>query len=616
MKLGQSIATVQVKSTKTIGHEKHVRFGASSNLPPLILPRFAQVSKDDLLFIKGINNKTIWLNSIDEPKKKIIILPVYTNTKQLRVGSRRLSLCIREIQTRDEHEAYMGLERFHYRTSPSLIEQEEKIDGGQSGRRAVLLASITIGKKEVYVGYIELSMPLMMVAPRHRAFARPFEHSSRPISWAKWDQSSLRKNLNLIVRIARVVTHPTFRGIGLSHLLVNEAEDYARERWHIGTRRPICMEISAEMLNYFDFVSGCGFTYCGHTDGNKARVAKDMRQMARGQKITSGIMTLQNKYYSGLQNYAEYEGCSLEMAIKKIEKMAESEDPESMVDDEAWLLLRKIFRQPRPYYVKGLDHDTKMYIKGVRVDKDNVQKDYNKKVNPKIIIKNLVVKATIKLPKSRSVKVIKDSFGLEGSEVKQTLLKIDEFRATQGNIYLLAGASGTGKSIFLDVLGHKERGIHENIEISYEHLEVENTAILSEINPEQIVIDYFSNKYGLTDSLKTLAVVGLSEAMPMVKPFWMLSKGQKYRALLADLILSNTGVWLLDEFGAELDSITATILASKVRKMADRMGVIVFVAAANNNHFYQALRPTRVFSFDMGKQPEIKTVTEYKNELF
>ena len=225
------------------------------------------------------------------------------------------------------------------------------------------------------------------------------------------------------------------------------------------------------------------------------------------------------------------------------------------------------------------------------------------------------MKAFVDLPKSENIKVIKDSFGLDGSEVTQSLLKIEDFKAGQGNVFLLAGASGTGKSIFLDILGHKERFTHNNINISYDIFEVSKTSILQRIDPESVVIDYFATKYGLTKSLKTLAITGLSEAVPLVKPFWMLSKGQKYRTLLADLILNDADIWLLDEYGADLDPVTAAILASKLRTLADRLGVIIFVAAANNGHFYRSLRPTRVIVFDLGMKPRVITMTEYKNEF-
>lgn len=613
--MNKTSSLLQVKSIKLSNHQKIVSVVSQLESAKLILPRFSAVSKDDLLHVDGIKTQKISLESKDEPGIKIPILPTYCVDKKYKLGAQKSALRICEITTEEEYQAYMELERFHYRSSPSLIEQEEDTSKGSGGRKAVLLASLDFGKQRKFVGYIELSMPLMMVAPRHAALARPFRHTKRAISWSKWDQNSLRQNLNLIVRIARLVIHPTFRGIGLSHTLIEESEKFAKERWHIGSRKPIMIEISAEMLNYFDFVSGCGFIYCGHTDGNYKRVAKDMRQMIKGQKISSGIMTLQNKYLEGLRAYAKKNNLSDEEAIKSVEKIAESDDPESQVDEESWLLLRKIFRPPRPYFIKGLDIDTKRYLKNVAKRKESNIVNLGTKYNPSITIEELEVKADITLPKSKNVGVIKDAFGLEGSQVKQTLLKVNEFRATQGNIFLLVGASGTGKSIYLDVLGMNDRQIHPNISVTHTKFDVPRTAKFEDIDPESIVIDYFANKYGLAASLRTLAVVGLSEALPLVKPFWMLSKGQKYRALLAELMLQKTEIWLLDEFGADLDPITANVLAHKLRAIADSTGVIVFVAAANNGHFFQSLRPSRVISFDLGIQPQIKTVTEYKNEL-
>lgn len=614
--MAKSIAVSQVKSIKISGHSKKVRFLNTSETSGVVLPRFAPITVNDKVFFSGVTNQRVWLESSDEDGKKIPICPVFKLTKQLRLAGKNHTLNIEEITTAEQYEAYQLLERFHYRSSPSLIEQEEKKETKGGGRKAVLIASLVVNKKTNFVGYIELTMPLMMVAPRHRAFDRPFDHSKRNISWTKWDQQCLRKNLNLIVRIARVVTHPTYRGLKLSHTLIDSAEMFSKERWHIQGRTPIFMEISAEMLNYFDFVSGCGFTYCGHSDGNQKRIAKDMRAMSKGQKITSGIMTLQKKYFDGLEAFASYRGYSVDEAIREIEKIADSPDPEESVDDLSWVLLRKLFRQSRPYFVKGLDRDSKNYLKGVNLTKPDSLGAIHSKRNPKISIKKLRVTAVVELPSSKNVRVIKDAFGLEGKEIRQTLLEVDSFNAQQGNVFLLSGASGSGKTIFLDVLGSQEMGIHDNVSVEYEEFSVPSTGSLMSIGIDEILIDYFSNKHGLSRSLKALAMVGLSEAVPMIKPYWMLSKGQKYRALLADLVLSDKDVWLLDEFGADLDPITASVLASKLRDIADRYGVIVFVAAANNGHFYKSLRPTRVVDFDLGVQPRLMKVTEYTNELF
>lgn len=611
-----SASVSQIRSIKIQGHLKTVRLVSTAESTGIVLPRFSQVSVNEKLYFSGVKDQKIWMLSSDESGKKIPIVPVFRVGNKLRLGGKTLSLSIEEITTSEHYEAYLSLERFHYRSNPSLIEQDESKETRGGGRKAVLIASISVNNKKNYVGYIELTMPLMMVAPRHRVFDRPFKHSSREISWVKWDQNSLKRNLNLIVRISRIVTHPTYRGLKLSHMLIDSAEVFCKERWHIQARSPIFIEISAEMLNYFDFVSGCGFTYCGHSEGNQKRVAKDMLAMSRGQKITSGIMTLQKKYFGALESFADYKGYSINDAINEITEISKNEDPESVVDEASWVLLRKIFRQPRPYFIKGLDKDSKNYLKEVKIKKPDTLGVVHSLRNPKIVLKNIRVTATVNLPISRNVRVIKDAFGLDGRQIRQTLLELNEFTALQGNVFLLAGASGTGKSVFLDVLGHKDKNMQKNIALEFEEFSVPSTSSLMTIGTNQIVIDYFAEKYGLSKSLKTLAMVGLSEAVPMIKPFWMLSKGQKYRARLADLILSDKDVWLLDEFGADLDPVTASVLASKLRDIADKYGVIVFVAAANNGHFYKSLRPTRVIDFDLGVQPRFLKSMEYSNELF
>lgn len=607
-------AKALVKSVKPVDHQRIIRLTSDAN-GILKLHRFALVGKNDELHFSGLNNKKMWLEGAEDRKQRIPLLPSYTTTRETLIGSKKFPLRFSEVDNSEKLGAYESLERFHYRSSPSLIEQEDR-NAKAGSRRAVLLAALEIGNRIEYVGYIELAMPLMMVAPRHRAFARPFRHSKRDIAWATWNQQSLRQNLNLIVRISRVVTHPTFRGVGLARELLSVAEDFAKRRWHIKRRTPIFIEISAEMLNYFDFVSGSGYVYCGHTEGNLRRVAKDMSAMSRGQKITSGIMTLQKKYFDNLQAFAEQEGITIQEAIRFVKEVAKSDDPLSAIPSESYFTLRKLFRMPRPYYLKGLDSDAKRYLQDIKIEIPNRTNIVPRKHKAKIIIRDLKVTAGIDLPSSKNVEVITNAFGLEGRYVKQVLLDVPEFSACSGNTYLFSGASGAGKSIFLDVLASKDHPLPTNIEVSYKECTLLESLVFPEMDPDLIVVDYFANKYGMRKGLETLAKVGLSEAIPLVKPYWMLSKGQKYRVRLADLICRNKPLWVLDEFGSDLDPITASVVASKLREIVVKMGVIAFVAAANNSHFLKALRPTQVLRFDIGVSPRILKVSEYEDEFF
>ena len=83
-----------------------------------------------------------------------------------------------------------------------------------------------------------------------------------------------------------------------------------------------------------------------------------------------------------------------------------------------------------------------------------------------------------------------------------------------------------------------------------------------------------------------LSRVGLSDALAFVKPFWMLSRGQQYRAMIASLLLADDAVWLLDEFCSDLDPLTAQIVAHNVRRHVIATNRIAFVAVSQPSALY------------------------------
>ena len=234
--------------------------------------------------------------------------PHFERRQHLRLGRVDYEIVIKELTTKADFDEYEYLEGFHYKTSSALVTEESHPEKGRTdigGRKGILIAFLKVGKRLVPAGYIELHMPLLMCKPRHILFAHGFQHPRRPVVWDKWDVPSTRKYVNLIVRIARVVTSPDLRGLGLARVLIGTAKEYAKERWQIGGRRPLFMEISAEMLNYMDFATSAGLHFIGHTEGNLTRIHDDLVQMNRGQKVSFGIMSLQKRYLTELQSLSK-----------------------------------------------------------------------------------------------------------------------------------------------------------------------------------------------------------------------------------------------------------------------------------------------------------------------
>jgi ABC-type ATPase with predicted acetyltransferase domain len=85
--------------------------------------------------------------------------------------------------------------------------------------------------------------------------------------------------------------------------------------------------------------------------------------------------------------------------------------------------------------------------------------------------------------------------------------------------------------------------------------------------------------------------------------------------MLADILLRDDAVWLIDEFCADLDPLTAKIVAHNLRKQVLRTGRICFVAAANHAHFIDALRPSRVIVLTQGQKASIMSYGDYRDEF-
>jgi ABC-type ATPase with predicted acetyltransferase domain len=138
---------------------------------------------------------------------------------------------------------------------------------------------------------------------------------------------------------------------------------------------------------------------------------------------------------------------------------------------------------------------------------------------------------------------------------------------------------------------------------------------LRPLPPYVPLFEYLASKYGAERTFHALARVGLSEAMLFLKPFEMLSRGQRYRAMLADLVLGDDDIWLIDEFCSDLDPLAARIVAHRLREMVREENRIAFVAAANHGHFISALRPGRVLTLTLGGGCVVTGWKEYAHDV-
>jgi ABC-type ATPase with predicted acetyltransferase domain len=520
-------------------------------------------------------------------------------------------------------EALTFLEQFHYKSFAGASEANpsDELPGevrpkasSSGGRKAVIVMHIKLFGQWQAAGYIELQMPLMMCKPRHELFDAQFEHKTRPIAWESWDQHAMKKYVNTIVRIGRVVVHPELRGLGLARHLINASKDFSKSRWQITGKRPIFLEISAEMLNYIDFVSSSGFYYVGHTEGNYARIVKDLSYMQKGYDVNSGIMSLQKKYLTAVQAYCRETRMPFEQALERLESVLSSDDPASSLSPSEWAAFRKVLRPKIPYYLCALDDSAEAYLKPLRGRSPPRKRQKFSVPGARIDIAAISVKSVVSLPLTRNVRIIMDAFGLDGDSIESLVLPPMPVKATAGNIVLVVGASGSGKSALLKALDSAPTH-SSGFQVRINGARNYTSAWLKPLPNAVPIFDYFAERYSPERAFGALSQVGLSEAFVLVKPPEHLSRGQQYRAMLADLILRDEQVWLLDEFCADLDPLTARVVAHNLRRNVISGSRIAFVAAANHSHYLEALRPTQVMQLRTGGEVRFVTYKDYKDEL-
>ena len=604
------------------GHYKNITVRTGERSVSLRLHRFAVVGKGDRIRFGAARSKRVLVVAKHENEPDLPLVPLFSTDDTVAIGKEKFGIRIREIQSEPDMRALEFLEQFHYKTNTSLGEKAAGDNGNAliaspSGRRAVLYASIKMGEQWIPAGYIDLQMPLMMCKPRHKLFNHPFEHPERSIAWQRWDQQAMKDYLNTIVRIARIVVSPEMRGLGFPRRIIKAAKEFSAERWHIGGMRPIFMEISAEMLNHIDFVSSSGFQFIGQTEGNIARIVKDMEHMSRSPAGEFGIMSLQWKYFRALKDYCETIQISFEEGIELLKRKIE-QNQEACTTSE-WAILRSVIRNPIPYYLCPLDDYSGNYLREALKTTPPVTQGRSTKrnfsiKNTHIAIKDMSIRAAYAVPETKSTKIIMDAFGLKGDTVYSDIVQNVSVKASNGNIILVVGTSGSGKSVFLSALD-PSKTLDGNLSVKRGVTHTYTAGWLRRLRDDIPVFEALAEKFTPERAFIALSRVGLSEALAFIKPFWMLSRGQQYRAMIADLLLRDEEVWLLDEFCSDLDPIMAKVVAHNLRKQVIATGRIAFIAAANHTHYLDALRPSRVLLLRSGDQPTWLSFKAYQNEF-
>lgn len=175
------------------------------------------------------------------------IFPYFVHREDLVLtNGAKIPVVFKEVTTDQEFSQLRYLEQFHYlQAKPAW------------GRQMYLIVRPEV--EEVLgtplpgvFGCVVLTSPSILSGPRNNL-----------LEWN--DRAVLSENVDRVVRIARVIIHPEFRGLRLGAKLVHHSIAYCRDRWNVKGKKAWFVETVAEMSRYHPFFEKGGMRLIGET---------------------------------------------------------------------------------------------------------------------------------------------------------------------------------------------------------------------------------------------------------------------------------------------------------------------------------------------------------------
>lgn len=196
---------------------------------------------------------------------------------------------------------------------------------------------------------------------------------------------------------------------------------------------------------------------------------------------------------------------------------------------------------------------------------------------------------------------------VEGGRPIEVLSNLD-LRVRAGEFLAILGPSGTGKSTLLNLIGLMDRPTSGEIKLfgkstarlgddsrarlrnrrigfvfQFDSLLPEFTALENVMMPGRIGLR--ERKGSLEDVEKRgrelLELVGIGELTGRFPP--QMSGGERQRAAIARALINGPGVLLADEPTGNLDRRNGELVSTKLRELADTLGVAVLMATHNEH---------------------------------
>jgi ABC-type ATPase with predicted acetyltransferase domain len=202
-----------------------------------------------------------------------------------------------------------------------------------------------------------------------------------------------------------------------------------------------------------------------------------------------------------------------------------------------------------------------------------VDQIYRSRLQQPIRLENVVYQTEFSVARTEITHQIERAFEISLDNLTQPVFKNVSLEISPGEILVVTGLSGTGKTTLLQLLGGKFSPTSGVISLPGNT----KVGLLNPISISKPLIEVIGRK-DTGKGIYWMGVVGLSEPYLYVKPFTALSAGQKYRAMLARLLIRGANLWLIDEFCENLDMVNTHLLSQKISTLARKVGATVVIA--------------------------------------
>lgn len=260
-------------------------------------------------------------NLVDEAD----VFPYYIHEESVRlITGTHIPVSFKEVTTDEEFEQLRFLEQFHYlHAKPAW------------GRQMYLVVRPQVDEVlgtplPRVLGCVVLTSPSLLSGPRNNL-----------LEWN--DREVLKEHVDRVVRIARVIVHPEFRGLHLGSKLVQHAVEYCRERWNVKGKKAWFVETVAEMSRYHPFFERGGLHFIGQTKAHDSAFFFDDDPKKLGIDQGEGqVMASIRRFKQKVHTQKPYLMASLLPADDPLSERIVNASPEPLVADSIDLVQNQL----------------------------------------------------------------------------------------------------------------------------------------------------------------------------------------------------------------------------------------------------------------------------------